>query len=221
MPGHARLKCDESAWQPRERRWPPQAGGRCCRTPQLRACSRPGYPVGGEADSASLVPSNARRGRLRFKASSIFAGAVLPDPMVSPRRHDQFGFRRGLQHPLHIPFPHLRRFRPGRLQVCRIGRSEGREVSPRTTAPYPHDLANPMHRLIVGSSSVSSAVDGFSIMNITALSDDPTGRVNWYRYNPSLEISASGFRRLRVIPLLISVDLFPVVVTGNGVRFPD
>ena len=35
------------------------------------------------------------------------------------------------------------------------------------TDPYPHDFAKPMHRRIVGSSTVSSAVDGFKPINAT------------------------------------------------------
>lgn len=71
--------------------------------------------------------------------------------------------------------------------------------------PNPHDLAKPMHRLMVGSSWFSSAVDGFNIRNMTALDDGAISRVRRYRYTPSLDITAPALCSLRV---LIVVDEF-------------
>ena len=53
--------------------------------------------------------------------------------------------------------------------------------------PNPQRLANPLHFLMVGSSRDSSALDGFSITNVTAPSPPPTLRVRRNRKRRSSE----------------------------------
>jgi len=59
-------------------------------------------------------------------------------------------------------------------------------------SPASRRFANPMHLLIVGSSKVASAVDGFSPMKATTRSENPIWRESRYRYWPQSDRTAAG-----------------------------
>ena len=76
--------------------------------------------------------------------------------------------------------------------------------------PAPHSAAKLLHRRIVGSSNVSSAVDGLSPTNATLMSHVPSCRERKYRYLRSADSAAAGKFSSRFISRVGQLRFLPL-----------